>query len=284
VIGPFEYLRPRSLENACDLLVEYAGRASILAGGTDLLVELRNRVRSPALLIDIKRLEPLWRLEAAPTGAAILGAAVPLNVVAENANLRGRFPGLAQAATSIATYQLRNRATVVGNLCHASPAADMAPILLVLGADLLVQGTAGTRTLPVSELFTGVKRTSLAPDELVVEVRIPAKASTLRTAFVKQQRVRGHDLAVVNAAGSLDPEDGRLRVAIGSCAPTPILLDPIDVRGASRNALIERLADVARKATSPISDVRASAEYRRSVLCALLERLIAELMPSEGGA
>jgi CO/xanthine dehydrogenase FAD-binding subunit len=282
VLGRFEYARPRSVDEACRLLAEGGRDAAILAGGTDLLVELRNASRSPSLLIDVKRIAELQALRT-DSGEIAVGAAVPLNVIAENRDLRETYPGLCDAALSIATYQLRNRATVAGNLCHASPAADMAPILLVLGALLTVRNAKETRAVPVAKLFTGVKRTSLSPADLVVDVRIPPLDGELRTTFAKQQRIRGHDLAVVNAAAAYAPYRGVLRVAIGSCAPTPVLLDPIDTTGVSRSALADEMAQRAAGATAPIDDVRASSAYRRAVLPVLLRRLLADVMDEKGG-
>jgi len=284
VLGRFEYVRPRSVDEACRLLADQGAGAEVLAGGTDLLVDVRNGVRSPSVLVDVKRMSELQSLDVKPThGEVALGAAVPLNVIAENRDLRRTYPGLCAAALSIATYQLRNRATVAGNLCHASPAADMAPILLVLGASLIVRSTKGSRAVPVAKLFAGVKRTSLAPGELVVDVRIPPLDGELSTAFRKQQRIRGHDLAVVNAAAAYAPYRGVLRVAIGSCAPTPILLDPIDTTGVSRSALADEVARRAAAVTAPIDDVRASSAYRRAVLPVLLCALLADVMDERGG-
>jgi CO/xanthine dehydrogenase FAD-binding subunit len=282
VLGRFEYARPRSVDEACRLLAEGGRDAAILAGGTDLLVELRNASRSPSLLVDVKRIAELQALRT-DSGEIAVGAAVPLNVIAENRDLRETYPGLCDAALSIATYQLRNRATVAGNLCHASPAADMAPILLVLGALLTVRNAKETRAVPLAKLFTGVKRTSLSPADLVVDVRIPPLDGELRTTFAKQQRIRGHDLAVVNAAAAYAPYRGVLRVAIGSCAPTPVLLDPIDTTGVSRSALADEMAQRAAGATAPIDDVRASSAYRRAVLPVLLRRLLADVMDEKGG-
>jgi CO/xanthine dehydrogenase FAD-binding subunit len=284
VLGQFEYVRPRSVDEACRLLSDQGAGAEVLAGGTDLLVDVRNGVRSPSLLVDVKRIGELQSVDVRPAhGEVVLGAAVPLNVIAENRDLRETYPGLCDAALSIATYQLRNRATVAGNLCHASPAADMAPILLVLGALLTVRNAKETRAVPLAKLFTGVKRTSLSPADLVVDVRIPPLDGELRTTFAKQQRIRGHDLAVVNAAAAYAPYRGVLRVAIGSCAPTPVLLDPIDTTGVSRSALADEMAQRAAGATAPIDDVRASSAYRRAVLPVLLRRLLADVMDEKGG-
>jgi CO/xanthine dehydrogenase FAD-binding subunit len=277
VLGRFEYARPKTVDEACRLLAEAGRDAAILAGGTDLLVDLRNGSRSPSLLVDVKRLSELQTLQTSSDGTAV-GAAVPLNVVVENRELRKAYAGLSDAALSIATYQLRNRATVAGNLCNASPAADMAPILLVLDAKLTVQNPQGTRAVPVAKLFTGVKRTCLALGDVVVDVRMPPLDGELRTAFRKQQRIRGHDLAVVNAAAAYAPSRAILRVAIGSCAPTPVLLEPFDTKGTSPEALAAEVLRAAAAATAPIDDVRASAAYRRAVLPALLRRLLADVV------
>ncbi len=279
MLGAFDYVRARSVDETCRLLAE-SDDASVLAGGTDLLVEIRNGLRSPKLLIDVKSIDELQRLDV-DGPERVIGATVPLNRLAEHRSIRDALPALADAALSIGTYQLRNRATLAGNLCNASPAADSAPVLLSLDATLSVAGTAGRRTVPISELFTGVKRTCLAPGEIVTDVRIPATEGETRTAFLKQRRIRGHDLAVVNVAGAYAPDTGTLKVAVGSCAPTPVLLDPIDASGAV-DAVAGRAIELAEAAVSPISDVRASAAYRRAVLPVLLRRLVDRLLDGGG--
>jgi carbon-monoxide dehydrogenase medium subunit len=281
VIGTFEYVRPRTVNEAVAALQDGGGNAVAYAGGTDLLVEIRNRVRTPALLVDLKGIEELDDLTVDDDGIHI-GAVTSLNRVAESLPVRRRVPALSEAALSIGTYQLRSRATVAGNLCNASPAADTAPVLLALEAELAVTGPHGQRVLPLREFFTGVKRTSLEVDEIVVGIRIPAPEGRLRTAFRKQQRIRGHDLAVVNVAASYDPERERLLVAIGSCAPTPLLLEPVDTQGAALNAVVEAVVTSAEASAAPISDVRASAEYRRAVLPVLLRRLGQDVLPCGG--
>ncbi len=282
MLGAFEYVRARSVKEACRLLTESDG-TSILAGGTDLLVEIRNGLRSPGLLVDIKAIDELSRLDV-DGPELIVGASIPLNRLAEHSAIRASLPALADAALSVGTYQIRNRATLAGNLCNASPAADSAPALLVHGAELSVTGPDRRRTIPISELFVGVKRTSLGPDEVVTDVRIPAPEGGIRTAFLKQQRVRGHDLAVVNVAGSYAPGTKTLKVAIGSCAPTPMLLEPIDASSGSLESIADRVVELAGAAVSPIDDVRASAAYRRAVLPVLLRRLLARLLKGGGGS
>ena len=275
MLGAFEYVRARSVSESCRLLAETD--ASILAGGTDLLVEIRNGLRSPKLLIDIKGIDELAQLRSDGL-ETIIGASVPLNVLAEHRAIRTSLRALAEAVFSIGTYQLRNRATLAGNICAASPGADSAPVLLSLDARLSVVSANGRRSIPISELFTGVKRTCLTPGEIVTDIRIPALADGGRTAFLKQQRIRGHDLAVVNVAGSYARNTETVRIAVGSCAPTPVLLDPIDISGRSFESISDRVIKAAEAATSPISDVRASAAYRRAVLPVLLRRLLDRLL------
>ncbi len=268
MLGRFDYERPTSIEVAARRLAEAGAGAALLAGGTDLLVDMRSGRRDVRLLVDVKRIDGFGRLDVDRQGGLTIGAAVP---------------GLAQAAESIATVQLRNRATAVGNLCNASPAADMAPILLTLGASVLAWSPRGERAIGVAQLFAGVKRTSLRSDEIVTEVRVPAPEPGLRSGFVKQQRLRGHDLAVVSVAGTYAPAGGVLRLAFGSCAPTPVLVAPIEALRASVEAVADEAVRHVEAAASPISDVRASAEYRRAVLPALVRRLVRDLL-AEGGA
>jgi len=281
LLGSFDYVRPRTIVECIEALGERPD-AAILAGGTDLFVDLRNAVRHPACLIDIKRIDALTVLDVDGSSAISIGASVSLNRILENPSVRTRFAGLAAAAESIATYQLRNRATLVGNICNASPAADMAPILLVLGAEVLVTG-GGERTIPLAGFFTGVKRNALDPGELVIGMRIPIQ-SGLRTGFVKQQRIKGHDLAVANAAGAYSPETDVLRVAVGSCAPTPVLLEPLTVGRASAPELVESALQEAGAAICPIDDVRSSSAYRNAVLPVLLRRLIEPLISEKEGS
>ncbi len=277
MLGDFDYVRAGSVEEACALLAENEG-ARILAGGTDLLVNVRNRIISPALLVDIKGIPELGELSL--EDGMRIGAAVPLNVVAENNKIRKGYPALAEAAGAVGSYQVRNRATLAGNLGNASPAADTAPPLFVLNAQVEIAGAGGTRTLPVRDLLVGVKRTSLARDEMITAIVLPPTRGA-RSAFLKKQRIKGHDLAVVNMAGFYDPSTGKLRVAIGSCAVTPVLLPslPEPVRGDDPlDEVVAELDRIAQEAVSPIDDLRASAEYRRAMITVYLRRLMEALL------
>ena len=284
MIGTFEYVRVGSIKEGCDLLAAQDKRAVALAGGTDLLVNIRNTGKSPDLLVDFKQVGQMNDLVADSDAGVKIGACVPLNVIADNRVINERYAALAQAARSVGSYQVRNRASLGGNIANASPAADTAPALLVLGASVNVEGKDGSREIPIDQLFTGVKKTSLKQGEVITDIVLPSLGSQVRSAFVKKQRVRGHDLAIINMAACYSPDTNMLRVAIGSCAVTPILLPEVAVSmDEPIDELVKRLNVVAQDAISPIDDIRASAEYRRGLVPVLLHDLIRYVLSPGGG-
>lgn len=277
MIKHFSYLKPRTLEEALEALQADGARA--LAGGTDLLVEMRNGERQPKTLVDIKGLKDLEDLTIDPQKGATIGACVSLNVLIDNAQVRKHLPVLSEAAFSIATYQLRNRATLVGNICNASPAADMAPALYILGAEVVIATVKGQRRLPIYEILTGVKQTALKQGELVLRVEIP-RLPKGKMAFLKKQRIKGHDLALINMAGLAYRPTGALRICIGACAVTPVLLSDLDSLYKDTNdteKLAERVAELSGRAISPIDDVRCSKEYRKDMVRVFVKRLVRQI-------
>ncbi len=274
MINPFAYFKPKTLGEATEALS--SDGALSLAGGTDLLVDLRNGIRQADLVVDIKGLEGANDLFIDRDRGISISLAVPLNVLVDDAKLREICPVLGEAALTIATYQLRNRATLVGNICNASPAADMAPPLYVLDAKVVIAGPDGERKLPIQEFITGVKKTALKRGELVLRVEIPAGFKG-GMAFLKKQRVKGHDLASINVAGLADPERGALRICIGAGAATPLLLEGTDgLYGKTKDpgVLADQVAELAAGTIRPISDVRASEEYRRDMVAVFVKRLV----------
>jgi CO/xanthine dehydrogenase FAD-binding subunit len=268
------YFRPRSLEEAFAARQQEGAR--LLAGGTDLLVDMRKGLEPVELLVDAKGLEELAVFAVHPTNGATVGGRITLNQLIEDARIRKSFPVVSEAAGSIATYQLRNRATLVGNICNASPAADMAPPLYVLDAQVLIAGPGGGRSIPIGSFITGVKKTALAAGEIVLGVKIP-NPGPARTAFMKRQRIKGHDLASVNVAGLADKAAGTLRICVGACAPTPVLLPDTDrlyAKAKGPEDLAEQVAKLALDSISPIDDVRSSAEYRRDMAAVLVKRVV----------
>ena len=275
----FRYERPDTVAEATLLLAGAHGGARILAGGTDLLLALRGD-RLATLVVDIKRIPELGAVVWTPAGDLEIGACVPVQDVADDPRIRSVFPALAEGAEAIGSLQIRARATVAGNLSNASPCMDTAPQLVVLGGRLRIAGARGARDAPLADFFVGVKKTTLAPDELVTAVIVPAPPPGFRNAFDKIKRGHGHDLAIVNAAAAFDPGAGTLRVVLGSSAVRPAVVPALTGVSAASDPVRtgERLAALALEHIQPIDDVRASAEYRRDMAALLCRRLTRRLL------
>jgi len=254
-------------------LAELDGKARLLAGGTDLVGQLRARLIHPQVVLDLKGVEELHHLEARPSGLAI-GAAVILNRLLEERALTEGYRALAQAIADLASCTIRNRATLVGNVTNASPCADTVPPLCVLGARVEIAGPAGTRELPVQDFICGVREVKLGRDELVTRVLVPPAALGTWSGFAKRKRVKGHDLALANAALLRDAERRQLRLSIGSCNPTPVVVSLDDMFARPD---VEEAVRRAEQQVHPIDDVRASIEYRREMVGMMVRRLLAEM-------
>lgn len=276
----FEYARPGSLAEALSL-ANNGRRVLFLAGGTDVIVQLRERRRTCDLLIDLKRVPELTTITEHPGGELEIGAAVPLAEIYEHPAVRSQFPALVDAATIIGGIAIQSRATIGGNLCNASPAADSSPALMVLGALVRTAGPSGERTFPVADFFLGPGRNALRPGEILVSVRIPplpANAAAFYHRFIPRNEM---DIAVASAGAflALDPQ-GRIadaKVALGAVAPTPILVP------AAREALVgrtphteafEAAGQAAHDAANPIDDMRGSAAQRRHLARVLTVRAL----------
>lgn len=269
----FVYEKPESTAAIVARLAEAGGGARLLAGGTDLLGQIRSRLVKPRVVIDLKGARELAELGTEKDGLTI-GAAVILNRLLEDRTVsEGPYRALSQAVSELASYNIRNRATLVGNVTNASPCADSVPPLVVLAARAEIAGPSGTRELPVQELISGVRETRLGPGELVTRIHVPAPAPGSWSGFLKRKRVRGHDLALANVALLRDPERKRLRMSVGSCNPVPVLID-LDAMFARPE--VERAVALALENVRPIDDVRASIEYRREMVAVMVRRLFAE--------
>jgi len=266
----FKYRAPKSRSELLSLLAAHDGSAMVLAGGTDLLVDIRSGQAAPEMVINLKKVEDLPGLSWSQSDGLVIGPAVTLNELLDDPKVRGAYPLLVDCASTIASHQLRNRATVVGNIAHASPGADMAPGLLCLGARVVLASQRGRREMPLEDFFTGVKQTVLGHDEIVEAINVPPASAGSRGSYSKLKRINGHDLALVGVA--LTEKDGAVRLGIASAAPTPLLIDGLSV---------EDPADVvvakARDAVHPISDLRCSEEYRRFMIEVYVRRLLEEV-------
>jgi len=273
------YEAPSSLARAIELLSEAGAR--VLAGGTDLLVQMRSGRSAPRVFVDVKRIPETTRLELGPT-ELWLGAAVPAAAIVESREVSRLWPGLVEAIDLIGSTQIQGRASVGGNLCNASPAADTGPALCAAGARCAIAGPRGERTVPVEQFTTGPGATVLGPGELLVGFRIArpeARASDAYLRFIPRTEM---DIAVVGAgvAVALDAS-GRCasaRVALGAVAPTVILVPEaaaalVGTRG--DDAALAAAGEAASRAARPISDKRGTADYRRRIAGVLVRRTAA---------
>lgn len=218
----FDYAQPKTVEEAVTLMAEYGDRGSVLAGGTDLLVLMKMGRIAPEVVVDIRKIPELERMNG-QDGLSI-GAATRVRSVERSARVAQKYTALAEAAGQLGSVQIRNMATIGGNVCSASPAADSPPALLVFDAQAWIVGPSGERVVPLDQFFVGSRKTALGHDELLSRIVLPEPAPGLGSAFLKISRV-ATDIATVNAAVALEHDDGRIRscrIALGSVATTPI--------------------------------------------------------------
>ena len=269
----FEYAKPSSLDEAVRLLAAQGGGARLLAGGTDVVSELRDGLSAPGLIIDLKGIDGLGSI-ALEDGALTIGALVTFTDLIESEAVRDTVPVLWEAARTVGSVGIRNRATVTGNICSAVPCCDAGPPLLAYDGTVRVTGPGGVRSIPIADWFVGPRKTALDPAEIVSSIVIPRPAERHGGAYVKLGRYRGEDLAQASVAVVALP--GNLyRVAFGAVAPTPVRAPGIESLMEGRaltDALIVEATRLVPQETSPISDVRASAEYRAHMLPIMLER------------
>lgn len=280
----FEYAQPATLDEAVALLRDLGPRAKLLAGGTDLILLMQAGVLSPDYLIDVRQIPELTVLDYDDAAGLTLGAAVTLRRIETSPLLRAKYPHLASSAGEIGSVQVRNLGTAGGNVCNATPSADTAPALITLGARAHIVGPRGERTVPLEEFFTGPRRTVLAPDELLVDLRVPPPAPRSSGAYVKLANRPAMDVAFVGVAATIElaPGGGAIqsaKIALGAVAPTPIRAPKAEelLRGRQPDPeLLEAAGRAAAEASRPISDVRASAEYRREMVAVLTRRAVRE--------
>lgn len=273
----FAYARPSSVAEAVALLAGAGDGARVLAGGTDLVIRLRDGSARPSLVVDVKRAADLDPSIREVDGRLVIGATTVMTDIAADPRIRERFTALAEAASVVGSVQIRNRATLAGNICNASPAADTAPSLLVYGAEVVAHGPGGVRQIPIDALFVRSGVTTLRTDELVTAIELPLPARRTGAVHVRRTRRRGHDLAAVTLTCAVD-EAGVTRLAYGSMGPRPMLVtdetgvlaDPA-TPAAERAAILDRmLAGASPSARS----MRAGPEYRLAMLRVLAERAI----------
>lgn len=267
----FDYLRPKTLAEASDFLSLHPGEARPFLGGTDILVRMRDGFLAPRFLVDVKALDGANTLRFDPQTGLTLGAAVSMNRVIASPEVRSHYPLLAEACRSVASYPLRTRATVVGNICNASPAGDSIGACLVLDGVLEVHGVGGPRQEALASFFLGPGKTRLMAGDIVTALHLPPPPPGCAGVYLKLGRNQLSDLSIVGVTALGHPDSSctsgyRFRLALASVAPVPFVPVEAERHLASHPTspeVLREAAVLAAEACSPIDDVRGSARYRR---------------------
>ena len=265
----FDYERPDMLADALALMADADGAARPLAGGTDLIIRIRDGSIRPRTVVDVKGIAEFSRDIRIEDGWLRIGARTTMTDLLRDERIRRDYAALAEAAAYVGSVQIRNRATLAGNICNASPAADTAPALLALEARVVAVGQRGRRVIPLDDFFVRSGVTTLAPGELVEAIEMPVRSGRRGSVHARRTRRRGHDLASVTLAVAVD-EDGVTRVSYGSVGPRPVLA--IDDTGlladpaAGDDAVRDRLDELFAAAAPSPTSMRASPEYRLAML------------------
>jgi carbon-monoxide dehydrogenase medium subunit len=287
----FDYVKPKDMSEALKLLSNNRnGTYKVFAGGTDLIPRLRGRlITTPDLLIDLKGIEDLDYIRYDRTEGLAIGPLATIYSAAHSSLIREHFPVLASAAESIASTQVQNRGTIAGNICSAVPSADSAPALLCLDARVVCAHSKGERTLGMEEFFLAPHKSGLRPDEILKEIRVPLMPQGAKGTYIKLSPRSKMDLAVVGVAVIVVVENGifkEARVGLGAVSPTPMRAKTAEdvLKGAPvSEETIEKAAEVASEESKPISDHRASMEYRKEMVKVLVKRAVNQAISGQVG-
>lgn len=281
----FEYIKPQTMNEASQFLSSHPGEARPFLGGTDLFVQMRDRARLAKYLVDIKGLEGMNDIHFDSTKGITIGAAVNMNRVIASPEVREYYPLLAEAANSVASYQLRTRATIIGNICNASPAGDTIGACLLLDGELQIHGEKEARNEPLRSFFSGPGETTLTQGDIVTSIHFPIPPEGLSGKYIKLGRNRLSDLAIVGVTtigfrNEIWPSGYTMRLALASVAPVPLVVDRVESILGSTAINDETLAEAAQAAMdacTPIDDVRASAHYRKLMVRNLSLKALTEV-------
>jgi CO/xanthine dehydrogenase FAD-binding subunit len=278
---PLEMYQPMSLREASRLLKDKGAGGRFLAGGTDLVIAIKEKGLIPKYIVDLKKIPDLAGIREDPDGSITIGALTTMRDIEIDLLLNKKYPFLCQSAAEVGSIQIRNRATVGGNMANATPSADVAPSLIALNATAKIVGDGGERMVALEEFFRGPGQTIMSPDEILTEIIIPKTSPQLVGEYIKFSPRDMMDLAYVGVAVAYviaaDKRCSGVRIVLGAVAPTPI-------RARNAEALLEgqplaeelaaKVATVAAQESKPISDVRSSAEYRRAMVEAMTKRAL----------
>lgn len=280
----FDYFLCETLGEACSLLDKYQGEAKVLAGGTDLLIKMKHKKTIPGYLVNIKRVPDLSYIHHDEKEGLRIGALTTIQAIRNSPLIKRKFSVLSEAAAVLGTRQVRNLATLGGNLCNASPAAECAPALLTLGAKAVVTGASGDRRIDLEEFFLGPDKNALQGDEILTEIEVPNLPAQTRGVYFKHS-TRRIDVAIVGVAVNITMEEGKCRdikIALGAVGPTPFRAKKAEdvLRGQELSG--EALNEAARMASEesfPIDDIRGQADYRKKMVETLVKEGIEKLIP-----
>ena len=278
---PFEFYQPATLAEASRLLRENGPGGRFLAGGTDLVIAMKEKGLLPKYIVDLKRVPGLSGIREDNDGTITIGALTTMYAVETSPVITKKYPFLAQSAAEVGSIQIRNRATIGGNMANATPSADVAPSLIALNATAKIVSSSGERTVPLEEFFRGPGQNAMNADEILTEITIPKTGPQLVGEYIKFSPRDMMDLAYIGVAVAYnlanDKKCGQVRIVLGAVAPTPI-------RAKNSEALLEgkvlteelatQVGDEAARESKPISDVRSSADYRRAMVAVMTKRAI----------
>ena len=276
-MSEIQYQAAKSVKEACKFMLAAKGKGYVLAGGTDLLVQMKSGLRSPGVIVDVKKIPEMTAI-VEKKGAFTIGAATPAAVIGEHKKLKKAWPGVVEAINLIGSTQVQGRASAGGNLCNASPAADSVPALVAAGCTVTVQGPKGKRTVPVEKFNSGPGKTTLKPGEIVVSLTLPARPKNSSDAYLRLIPRTEMDIAVVGVGVSLSMKGDTVkdaRVGLGAVAPTVLLVDKA-AKALIGSKLDDKSLDAAAAACSaackPIDDKRGTIHYRTKIAGVLLKR------------
>ena len=280
-MSSYSYAAPTTVQEAVDVLASNASsgqRAQLLAGGTDVLVQMQSFDRDPRVLVDVKLIEETNTLDIG-SDEIYMGAAIPSAILNENDELKSLLPGLIESADLIGSTQIQGRATIGGNLCNSSPAGDTIPALIAVGAICVIAGPDGTREVATEDFVTGVGTNCMSPAEFLLGFRVPRPSSSTSSAYLRFIPRTEMDIAVAGAGVALTLDGSgnctAARVSIGAVAPTALLVAEAGaalVGTSVDDTALQAAADACSAAASPISDKRGTVEYRRKVVGVLCKR------------
>ncbi len=282
-MNAFQYLEPQSVDEAVRLLAEKGGRARLLAGGTDLIIQMEMGRHSPEVVLSPQRISELREITWDPAHGLRIGATATLREVENHSVVVEKYPALARGAKEVGSVQIRNLATLAGNVCNASPSADTSPALLGYDASVEIAGPGGRRAVPVADFWTGPGQCILEDGEMVPAILLPPPPDGQRSFYYKLAVRKAMDLAMVGLCVTLVPGGGgsasNVRIAVGAAAPTCFRASEAEaaVEAGGRSA-IDRAAALAEAAVRPIDDQRASAAYRREMVRVLTARALTQLL------